>query len=77
MVEFKYANNLVKMIEDSGALLLCDTCMVVAPLKGRFKTVATTSAKACFYVRGKNKMRTRIGTIDQCIKSAVKGEWVK
>jgi len=64
-----------KIIEDSGAKLACDTCMVVAPLKGRFKCMATDSAKACFYGRGTNNFKVKIGTAEQCIKAAVTGKW--
>jgi len=64
-----------KIIEDSGIKFACDTCVAVAPLKGRFKSVATTSAKACFYSRGHNAMKTKIGTINQCIDAAVSGKW--
>ena len=36
-----------EVIEKAGGKFACDTCMAVAPLKGRFRTVATTSAKGC------------------------------
>jgi predicted aconitase len=49
--------------------------MVVAPLKGRFNTCATTSAKACYYVRGKHGMKTRIGSLEDCVNAAITGEW--
>jgi len=61
-----------KMIEDSGAKFACDTCMVVAPLKGRFEGLATDSAKACFYGRGKNSFKTRFATIPELIEEATK-----
>jgi len=64
-----------KIIEDAGGKFACDTCMVVAPLKGRFANVATTSAKACFYCRGKNKMKVKTGSFEQCIDAAVSGKW--
>jgi len=64
-----------KIIELSGSKFACDTCVAVAPLKGRFKSVATTSAKACFYSRGHNGMKTKIGTIKQCVDAAVTGKW--
>lgn len=64
-----------KIIEESGAKFACDTCMVVAPLKGRFKTCATTSAKACYYARNKNDMRMRLGTLENCVNSAVTERW--
>lgn len=64
-----------KIIEEAGGKFACDTCMVVAPLKGRFKNVATTSAKACFYCRGKNKMDVKIGSFEECLDAAVSGKW--
>jgi len=64
-----------KIIEAAGAKLACDTCMVVAPLKGRFKCMATDSAKACFYGRGSNGFKVKIGPVEQCIKAAVTGKW--
>lgn len=64
-----------KIIEDSGAKFACDTCMVVAPLKGRFKCLATDSAKSCFYARGKNNFKVRVGTLEECIDAAVTGKW--
>ncbi len=67
----------IEKIEGSGAKMACDTCMVVAPLKGRFKTCATTSAKACYYVRGKHGMKPRIGSLEECVSAAITGEWKK
>lgn len=64
-----------KVIEDAGGKMAVDTCMVVAPIKGRFKTLATTSAKACFYARGKNKMQVHIGDFKECLNAAVSGRW--
>jgi predicted aconitase len=64
-----------KIIESAGGKLAVDTCMVVAPIKGRFKTMATTSAKACFYARGKNKMQVHIGDFKECLNAAVNGKW--
>ncbi|MBU0762192.1 MAG: aconitase X catalytic domain-containing protein [Candidatus Altiarchaeota archaeon] len=64
-----------EVIEATGAKFACDTCMVVAPLKGRFENVATTSAKACFYCRGKNKMQVKLGSFEKCLDAAVNGRW--
>lgn len=60
-----------KIIEVSGAKLACDTCHVVAPLKGRFHSIATNSAKGIFYGRGKNNFKTIFRTMEDCIKLAV------
>jgi predicted aconitase len=61
-------------IEAAGGKFACDTCMAVAPLKGRFKSLATTSAKGCFYSR-QNLMKTKMGSIEECIEAAVSGTW--
>ena len=63
-----------KIIEDAGGKLACDTCMAVAPLKGRFRTVATTSAKGCYYSRH-NNMLTKMGSLEDCIETGVSGKW--
>ncbi len=62
------------IIEAAGGKFACDTCMAVAPLKGRFKALATTSAKGCFYSR-QNSMKTKIGSLKECIEAAVTGKW--
>jgi predicted aconitase len=63
-----------KIIERAGGKFACDTCMAVAPLKGRFKSVATTSAKGCYYSRH-NAMKTKMGSIKECVEAAVTGKW--
>ncbi|MGD8505844.1 MAG: aconitase X catalytic domain-containing protein [Candidatus Bathyarchaeota archaeon] len=63
-----------EIIEKAGAKFACDTCMAVAPLKGRFTSVATTSAKGCYYSRH-NNMKTKLGGLEQCIEAAVRGKW--
>ena len=61
-----------KAIEDSGAKFACDTCMAVAPLKGRFKCLATDSAKGCFYGRGSNAFKTRFMTMQELVEEATR-----
>jgi len=63
-----------EIIERAGGKFACDTCMAVAPLKGRFKSLATTSAKGCFYSR-QNKMLTKMGSLQECVEAAVTGKW--
>lgn len=63
-----------QIIEAAGAKFACDTCMAVAPLKGRFKSLATTSAKGCFYSR-QNNMKTKMGSLEECVQAAVTGKW--
>jgi hypothetical protein len=62
------------VIEAAGGKFACDTCMAVAPLKGRFKALATTSAKGCFYSR-QNLMKTKMGSLEECVNAAVTGRW--
>jgi len=62
----------VKTIEGAGAKFACDTCHVVAPLKGRFKCVMTNSAKGCFYGRGSNAFKMQLRTMRECIEEAMK-----
>ena len=62
------------IIEAAGGKFACDTCMAVAPLKGRFKSLATTSAKGCFYSR-QNLMKTKMGSMEECVNAAVTGKW--
>lgn len=63
-----------KVIEKAGGKFACDTCMAVAPLKGRFKSIATTSAKGCYYSRH-HGIQTKLGSLGECIEAAVKGKW--
>jgi predicted aconitase len=63
-----------KIIEATGGKFACDTCMAVAPLKGRFRAIATTSAKGCYYSR-QNKMLTKMGSLEECIEAGVTGKW--
>lgn len=58
-------------IEASGAKFAVDTCCVVAPIRGRFRALATDSAKACYYASSKNKFQTRFMDFDQVVEEAV------
>lgn len=62
-----------RIIEASGAKIAADTCCVVAPIKGRFHVMATDSAKACFYARGKHRMKTLYKSFDEVVLEAEKG----
>ncbi|MGD8458049.1 MAG: aconitase X catalytic domain-containing protein [Anaerolineales bacterium] len=59
-------------IEESGAKFAVDTCCVVAPIKGRFKTLVTDSAKACYYANAKNGFLTVIKAFDEVVLEATK-----
>jgi hypothetical protein len=60
-----------QVIEASGAKFAVDTCCVVAPIKGRFHTLATDSAKACYYAYSKNKFKTIFKSFDQVVEEAL------
>ena len=60
------------IIEEAGAVFATDTCCVVAPIKGRFKAIATDSAKACYYAAAKNGFKIRFLPFDEVIAEALK-----
>ena len=59
------------IIETAGAKFAADTCCVVAPIKGRFKALATDSAKACYYAYSKNKFKTQLLPFDEVVRIAI------
>ena len=63
---------LIKKVTVAGAKMAFDTCHVVAPIKGRFLSVATNSAKGVFYGRGRHKFKTLFGTMEKCLEWATK-----
>jgi predicted aconitase len=60
------------IIEASGAQFAADTCCVVAPIRGRFRVMATDSAKACYYAAGKNRFKTVFKSFDDIVLEALK-----
>jgi len=70
-------NGLLDIIERSGALVIADTCMVVAPLKYLgYSYIAVDSAKAACYLPSHQDATTYFGSTEQCIKSAREGKWI-
>jgi predicted aconitase len=61
-----------RTIEESGAKFAVDTCCVVAPIKGRFKGMATDSAKACYYAGGKNQFKLLFRSFDEVVAEALR-----
>lgn len=59
-------------IEAAGAVFAVDTCCVVSPINGRFKAIATDSAKACYYASAKNNFQTRFLPFDEVVAEALK-----
>ncbi len=64
---------LTETIESSGALLLCDTCFVVAPLKGRYRYLVTDSAKGRYYASGHGAMDVTLLDASDCLQVAILG----
>ncbi len=61
-----------QVIEASGARFAVDTCCVVAPIRGRFHTLATDSAKACYYAASKHQFGTVFKSFDEVIQEALR-----
>ncbi len=61
-----------KTIEAAGIKFACDTCCVVAPIKGRFTGLCTDSAKGCYYGHGRNKFQTKHCSLEDCIEEALR-----
>lgn len=61
-----------QVIEASGAKFATDTCCVVAPIRGRFRALATDSAKACYYAASKNRFKTLILPFDEVVALATR-----
>ena len=59
------------VVEEAGALVVCDTCVAVAPLKGTFHALATDSAKMWYYGQGMNRLRTRLLPTEACLELAL------
>jgi len=61
-----------QIIEKAGAIFAADTCCVVAPIRGRFRALATDSAKACYYAGAKNKFKTLVRSFDEVVAEATR-----
>jgi predicted aconitase len=59
------------IIEEAGAKFAADTCCIVAPIQGRFKVMATDSAKACYYAYAKHKFKTIFLPFDDVVRLAL------
>jgi predicted aconitase len=60
----------VKAIEQSGARVFADTCMVVSPVMERYPAIMVNSGKALAYVPDMCGAVARIGSIEECVKVA-------
>lgn len=62
--------HLVSTIEKSGAMVVCDTCMVVSPASENYKLMMVDSGKALTYVPSMCRLEAKFGSIEDCIKEA-------
>jgi predicted aconitase len=62
---------LVAKIEQSGAKVLCDTCMVVSPASGRYRKIMVNSGKALTYIPGLCGVEACFGSTERCIRAAL------
>jgi predicted aconitase len=70
------AQGLVTQLEDAGGKVFADACMAISPVRALgFNTVATSSAKAVYYLRNLAGVATRFGTLEQCVEAAITGRW--
>jgi len=61
-----------KILECSGAKIICDSCMVVSPLEEtNFECVGTNSGKAAKYLPGFCKKKVFFGNLDSLIEKAL------
>jgi predicted aconitase len=67
---------LLKDIEESGAKVVSDTCMIVAPIQDLgFRSIATNSGKGAFYAPSHCGVNVRFGSLNKCIEAALIGRW--
>jgi predicted aconitase len=63
--------NTVRIIEESGARVYADTCMVVSPIMERYPAIMVNSGKALAYVPDMCGAVARIGSISECVQVAI------
>lgn len=63
--------DLVAEIEESGAQVFCDTCMVVSPATEVFERMMTSSGKALVYLPGLAGVKAGLGSLEECIDVAL------
>ncbi len=64
----------LRPLERFGGTVTVDTCILTTPmLPGRVRSIMTNSAKYAYYAPGLLKTRVIYGTLDDCVRSAVRG----
>jgi predicted aconitase len=65
------------VIEDFGAHVTVDTCILASPmLPPGIKRVMTNSAKYAYYAPGMLDVKVTFGSLEECVRSAVEGRVV-
>ena len=63
-----------KIIEDAGAVITTDTCMIVSPTElWGFNIIMTDSGKCTYYAPTQVRSDVIFGSIEECVECAVKG----
>ncbi len=70
LIEENY--KLIRKIEEFGAKVFADTCMVVSPATKRFKCVMTNSGKALEYLPKVRNVNATFGDIEECVEVATR-----
>ncbi|AKB26923.1 hypothetical protein MSSIT_0204 [Methanosarcina siciliae T4/M] len=60
----------IRTIEESGAKVVCDTCMVVSPATNSYSCVMVNSGKAFAYVPGMCGTESVYGNMEACVEEA-------
>ncbi len=73
---FAQRAGLAKIIENAGAHIVSDTCMIVAPLQDLgIRSIATNSAKAAYYAPSHCGVQVRYGNLRACVDAALSGRF--
>ena len=62
---------LLATLEAVGAEVLAQTCAVMSPLPGRFRTLMTDSGKYASYLPSEHRVELVYGSIDACVQAVV------
>lgn len=65
------SGEIIRKIEELGAKVFKDTCMVVSPATERFECVMVNSGKALEYLPKKRGIEVAFGNLKSCIEAAV------
>jgi hypothetical protein len=78
MVRRARAAGYLKALEDFGGTVTVDTCPLATPmLPPEIKTAMTNSAKHAYYAPGLLKTQVALGSLADCVRSAVAGRIVR